>query len=178
MTNYAKFETKWAMLSSEFGERVAREWFGDELVDSLPKYVHGKYKGKPKGIYEWVKCIEGGWVNEPSIGGYVCDLKGKIVSRKLKDFVSTGDGIFPGKVICHLGYNENIKQKKEQEEKQIKEAAEKIKEEIIKIRKEYIQFNEAKEQFVENKIIYDHIIRVLKDYWKRYRNLQNSLYNY
>jgi len=42
MTNRAQFNTRTADLTTEFGESMARKWFGDEAVDALPKFVRGK----------------------------------------------------------------------------------------------------------------------------------------
>lgn len=64
MTQRAKFETKSAWLGTEFGEKYARKIFGDEFVDSLPRNVRGKNKGKLKQTIVWLKVIEGGWVSE------------------------------------------------------------------------------------------------------------------
>lgn len=62
MTNYARTEEKYSKLSTEFGETLARKWFGDEVVDEIPKYVRGEKKGKLKGYLKWIKVTKGGWV--------------------------------------------------------------------------------------------------------------------
>lgn len=61
MTTYAQTEVKYARLATEFGEQLARKWFGDDVVDQMPLYVRGKNKGKPKGYLKWKKVIKGGW---------------------------------------------------------------------------------------------------------------------
>lgn len=62
MTQVAKFKKNVAPIASEFGENLARKWFGDDAVDALPIYVKGEKKGQKKGWLTWEKCIEGGWV--------------------------------------------------------------------------------------------------------------------
>ena len=64
MTQYAKFEARTAWLGKPFGESYARRLFGDSAVDALPRYVRGKNAGKFKAEVAWVKCVEGGWINE------------------------------------------------------------------------------------------------------------------
>lgn len=58
----AKFKRNVAPINSEFGEKLARKWFGDDVVDSLPEYVKGPKKGQKKGWLTWEKAISGGWV--------------------------------------------------------------------------------------------------------------------
>ena len=57
----AKFETKSTPIASEFGENLARKWFGDEVVDRLPRYVKGQKAGQIKGWLKWTKVTKGGW---------------------------------------------------------------------------------------------------------------------
>lgn len=59
--NFAQTELKTAKLSQDFGESFARRIFGDETVDSLPRFVRGPRKGKLKGFIGWKKCVKGGW---------------------------------------------------------------------------------------------------------------------
>lgn len=62
MTNYADINERDAWLSSEFGEKMARRYFGDEAVDALPRYIKGKRKGLLKGQIVWRKVDAGGWI--------------------------------------------------------------------------------------------------------------------
>ena len=55
MANYAQIDARSAFLSTDFGEEIARKWFGDEAVDALPRYVRGPRKGKIKGAVTWSK---------------------------------------------------------------------------------------------------------------------------
>jgi hypothetical protein len=89
MANHAKFERRTAYLSGEFGESMARRYFGNELVDSMPRYVRGQRKGLLKGQIEWRKVKQGGFVitglNEgegPS--GYVERRVGKVIEARLQ----------------------------------------------------------------------------------------------
>ena len=61
-SNHAQFRCKQAYLSGEFGESMARRYFGDELVDAMPRYVRGKRKGLLKGQIVWRKVERGGFV--------------------------------------------------------------------------------------------------------------------
>ena len=92
MGHKAKFEYRTAYLSGEFGESMARRYFGDEIVDSLPRYVRGKRKGLLKGQIKWSKVTNGGFVitglNEgegPS--GYVERRVGKVIEVRLQNCV-------------------------------------------------------------------------------------------
>jgi hypothetical protein len=108
MTNYAHIEPRTAYLSSEFGEELARKWFGDESVDSLPRYSRGPRKGQLKGAITWSKVIRGGWVRgdrETASGaatGYVETRVGHIFDRKLRELNSDRFGTSPGRVIRDL----------------------------------------------------------------------------
>lgn len=59
---YAVIEERSAWLSTEFGETLARKYFGDKVVDDMPRYVRGKRKGQIKGKITWLKVESGGWV--------------------------------------------------------------------------------------------------------------------
>ena len=90
MTQYAKFQSRSAWLGTEFGESYARRLFGDEVVDSLPRYVRGKSVGKFKADVSWLKCIEGGWIKtgydhmrEESVG-LVENRRGKVIVAILR----------------------------------------------------------------------------------------------
>jgi len=90
MTQYAKFEARNAWLGKEFGESYARRLFGDAVVDAAPRYSRGKNVGKFKATIEWVKCVEGGWINTgPAYAGEatgrVENRSGKVVFAMLHD---------------------------------------------------------------------------------------------
>lgn len=72
MVQRASVEKREAYISSEFGEQMARRYFGD-VVDTLPRYVRGARKGKLKGRLEWKKVLQGGWVSVygEAANGYV-----------------------------------------------------------------------------------------------------------
>jgi hypothetical protein len=57
----AEYQHKGAYLSSEFGEKFARDYFGDELIDKLSKFKKGENKGQLKGFVEWSRCTKGGF---------------------------------------------------------------------------------------------------------------------
>lgn len=61
--SFAKVEIHESWLSTEFGESYARRTFGNEIVDTLPRYVKGKRKGQLKGKIVWRKVVKGGWVS-------------------------------------------------------------------------------------------------------------------
>jgi hypothetical protein len=78
---YAVIEERSSWLSTEFGETLARKYFGDEVVDDMPRYVRGKRKGQIKGKMTWLKVDSGGWVR----GVYsdvFGDIKGWGVERR------------------------------------------------------------------------------------------------
>ena len=62
MTVRADIDYRDGYMSSEFIEGMARRYFGDEIVDALPRYVRGKRKGQLKGFLQWQKVSKGGWV--------------------------------------------------------------------------------------------------------------------
>ena len=78
--NYAEIEERYSWLSSEFGENMARKYFGDEAVDEMPRYVRGKRKGLLKGQIQWRKVERGGWVSR-EVG--VERRVGKVIEAKL-----------------------------------------------------------------------------------------------
>jgi hypothetical protein len=106
MTNYAVIETRSAFLSTDFGEELARKWFGDESVDSLPCYTRGPRKGKIKGAITWTKVLRGGWIR----GGGVENRVGHISERKLHEIGSDRFGSSIGHVIRDLDREESQKQ--------------------------------------------------------------------
>tara|TARA_R100001460_G_scaffold60183_1_gene100211 strand:+ start:254 stop:583 length:330 start_codon:yes stop_codon:yes gene_type:complete len=94
--SYAQFSYKDAWLSSDFGEQYARKKFGDDFVNSLPKYVKGKRKGKIKGMIKWIKCEQGGWVRQRQ-GGFVENRRGSVVHVA----IITGDRWQGFKFVAH-----------------------------------------------------------------------------
>ena len=57
----AEYQHKGAYLSSEFGEKFARDYFGDELIDKFSRFKKGDNKGQLKGFVEWSRCTKGGF---------------------------------------------------------------------------------------------------------------------
>jgi hypothetical protein len=112
MTNYAQIESRTAYLSTDFGEEIARKWFGDSVVDSFPRFVRGPRKGKIKGAVTWSKVVRGGWVRTAretasgSAAGYVENRVGHIFERKLHELFSDRFGTHVGKVIRDLDKEE------------------------------------------------------------------------
>jgi hypothetical protein len=108
MTNYAKIESRTAYLSTDFGEEIARKWFGDEVVDSLPRFARGPRKGKIKGAVTWSKVVRGGWVRTERAtangdsAGYVENRVGRIFERKLHELFSDRFGTHVGRAIRDL----------------------------------------------------------------------------
>jgi len=113
MTNRAAVSTRNARLATDFGEELARKWFGDEAFDSIDtKFVRGKNQGKLKGEIAWVKVERGGWVSEDQDQGFVAspgmkcavllDGYGEVVARK--KFDSEGNGVlyFNNKLGQHV----------------------------------------------------------------------------
>ncbi len=89
MTTYAQIDTNSAFLFTEFGEKIARKWFGDALVDTLPRFTKGARKGKLKGQVSWQKVVRGGWVRSYE-GGYVENRVGRIFDRELRELAPWG----------------------------------------------------------------------------------------
>ena len=69
MTHLSRSKTGQAYISGEFGESMARRYFGDEIVDAMPRYVRGNRKGQFKGQLVWTKVIRGGWVRTGAYDG-------------------------------------------------------------------------------------------------------------
>lgn len=67
MVQYARYETKHAPLNTDFAAQLALKWFGQEVIDQLPRYVRGPKKGQVKAWLCWYKVMEGGWSRE--LGG-------------------------------------------------------------------------------------------------------------
>jgi hypothetical protein len=89
MTHLAQTQWNQAYLSGDFGESLARRYFGDELVDAMPRYVRGKRKGLLKGQIRWEKVVRGGWVRTGAYdvdhgpSGYVERRVNKIIAAEL-----------------------------------------------------------------------------------------------
>lgn len=64
MAKTTRTEQRSADLSTEFGLDLARRWFGDEAIASLPTRTAGKNKGAPKGFLCWKRTTEAGWTFE------------------------------------------------------------------------------------------------------------------
>lgn len=99
----ASYSTRDTWLGKEFGEKLARKYFGDELIDSLPRNTKGKSEGKLKATIEWIKVEEGGWVyNEQRVERRV----GKIVAARLINRPFRG----PVEVIAQWGESGRFQQ--------------------------------------------------------------------
>ena len=90
MTVRADIDYRDGYMSSEFIEGMARRYFGDDVVDALPRYVRGKRKGRLKGFLTWEKVVKGGWVKTGAYdhdgmraSGYVERRVGKVIKVEL-----------------------------------------------------------------------------------------------
>ena len=90
MTVRANIDYRNGYMSSEFIESMARRYFGDSVVDALPRYVKGKRKGQLKGFLRWQKVSQGGWVKTGPYdsdgmraSGYVERRVGKVINVDL-----------------------------------------------------------------------------------------------
>jgi hypothetical protein len=116
MTSYAQIDSRTAYLSTDFGEEIARKWFGDESVDSLPRYTRGPRKGKIKGAVAWSKVVRGGWIRtgretaNSEASGYVERRVGRVFDRKLHEITSGRFGVELGRTIRDLEREENEKE--------------------------------------------------------------------
>ena len=153
MTNYAQIDNRDAYLSTDFGEEIARKWFGDESVDALPRYVRGPRKGKIKGAVTWTKVLRGGWVRG---GGYVESRVGHIFERKLHEISSDRFGTSIGRVIRDLDKEESQKQ-------YIENTRRRIDEEIRKYDMERMQY----ENLILSGLV-DNVIYILQEKIKEY----------
>lgn len=69
MVQYARISVKDALLNKDFGELMAKRYFGGDVVDALPRASKGKNKGRIKDHrITWRKVEQGGWVK----GGAYC----------------------------------------------------------------------------------------------------------
>lgn len=139
MTNYAHIEEKTAFLSTEFGENIARKWFGDERVDAMPRYIKGKRKGMLKGIVVWQKIVRGGWVKTAratangDAEGYVEHRVGMIFGKKLCEIMSNQYGVGIGNTVVDLDTEEWKRQAKEAYELQKAEELSKLNADISRL---------------------------------------------
>lgn len=78
MTVRASITNREAWLGSDFGLELARRYFTEEQIASLPRYSRGKNKGKIKGIIRWKKVERGGWIFE---GSYYGESIGRVENR-------------------------------------------------------------------------------------------------
>ena len=90
MVSYAKFNYKTASLASDFGFDLAVKWFGEKVINELPKFKKGKKVGKTKGSIVWKKVFKGGWVRTGSYDfeaqtadGYVEQRVNRIIGKCL-----------------------------------------------------------------------------------------------
>ena len=90
MTVRAEIDYRNGYMSSEFIQNMARRYFGDDVVDALPRYVKGKRKGQLKGFLRWQKVSRGGWVKTGPYdhdgmraSGYVERRVGKVINVDL-----------------------------------------------------------------------------------------------
>lgn len=113
MSHRATVSTRNARLTTDFGEDLARKWFGNDVFDSIEtKYVRGKNEGKPKGEIAWVKVERGGWVSEGPDQGFVAspgmkcaillDGYGDAIARKRFDPEGNGVLYFAYKLWQHV----------------------------------------------------------------------------
>jgi hypothetical protein len=88
MAPRARFETRSAYLSSDFGLEMAKRWFSAEEIAKLGVYgPRSKYAGKPKGQIIWDKVTQGGWVSTgftDQAEGYVERRVGKVIRARLE----------------------------------------------------------------------------------------------
>lgn len=112
MTNYAQIETKTCRIETEFGEDLARKWFGNEIVDSLPRFVRGPKKGKIKGFLSWQKIVKGGWVRGYQGEGYVETRVGWTINRQIHEYLSSQNGVYAGHVLFRESDNVEAKEKR------------------------------------------------------------------
>jgi hypothetical protein len=89
MTQYAKYETKRAALSGEFGQSLAHRWYGLSVDDLRAKFgtsSRGPRKGLPKGVMLWVKINEGGWVRGIGVMHPSCQLSALVSNEMEAEF--------------------------------------------------------------------------------------------
>lgn len=65
LTQRCNFEIRQAYLNTDFGLELAVRRLGktkEEIETLVGRYVKGKRKGELRGVLEWIKVTEGGWV--------------------------------------------------------------------------------------------------------------------
>jgi hypothetical protein len=89
MTLYANIATRSELLFRPESEELARRFFGDAVVDALPRFVRGKHKGAIKGMIRYDRVLKGGWVRTGNAAyggkapGYVEDRVGRIIKAEI-----------------------------------------------------------------------------------------------
>lgn len=89
MTLYANIAQREEFLFRPETEALARRFFGDAVIDALPRFVRGKHKGAIKGMIRYKRVLKGGWVRTGSAAyggpapGYVEDRVGRIISAEI-----------------------------------------------------------------------------------------------
>ena len=94
MGNPAEYKIRKSYLSDDFGYELAVKWFGQEVVDDLPKYTKGKHEGKPMGLVKWIKVEKGGY--DPmhySTSGRLETRKGFILGKALLKLLGVLSGL-------------------------------------------------------------------------------------
>ena len=64
----AKYEVQAFPLSGDWAYKVACEKFGNELVDTFPRFTRGARKGQLKGFLCYLQVSEGGWMSSALAG--------------------------------------------------------------------------------------------------------------
>lgn len=187
MSNRALITEEMAFVDTEFGEMIARKWFGDDAVDALPTYVRGKRKGKKKGVVTWRKIRRGGWVNTGVDGdgyhGYVETRKGACIDQALCELYSNENGRGAGKVLVYG----TLKDRQEREEsrkvaqadtlkKDLEEKKEKFETKMKQVRKAKQEVKDNPDDDVWSDILDDLLVKknqLQSEIWKLEEQLNN-----
>ena len=92
-------DTRHAMLSSDFGIKLANNWFPG-MADKLPTFKRGRNKGKPKGFITWRKVEHGGWYWGSILKPNTCVLKALHVGTNIRAAEHCGNAYKAGSVIA------------------------------------------------------------------------------
>jgi hypothetical protein len=90
MATRAQIAKRSAFLFTDFGESMARRYFGDTVEKLVGRYVRGKHKGCLRGQIAWRKVVKGGWVStyggtgNNDYAGYVENRVGKVIDVQLQ----------------------------------------------------------------------------------------------